>query len=187
MKSRFVQVYLRSAGLILAVTALGKAIPAHQRNLCIENPLLGPFQRQLELSNQTLLWIASAVEFSILLLICFSHRRWLPCLASGAWGAICLFVRLAFLGPDAATSCNCLGWFQQIIPLSQPVLNNILLTLATWLAFGGFVSFGFTSTNIKPREKEAIVAAAIVLSMIFAAFFWYFPLGFPDGPRGFLE
>ena len=50
MKERFVQAFLISAGLILAVTALGKAIPLPHFK-CDPPPILGPYQP--DVSNQT--------------------------------------------------------------------------------------------------------------------------------------
>jgi hypothetical protein len=147
MKSRFVQVYLLSAGISLAVTALGKAIPVdHMADLCMVNPIFSP----------TSLWIVSALEFGIVGLICFSRERWLPCLASGLWGALCLLVRLVFLGGAAAKSCHCLGWFEHIIPLPAEVLNSILLVLAIWLAAGGFLSFRLASNHACPSILKGL-------------------------------
>jgi len=57
VKTRFVQVYLASASVILGVTALGKAIPVHHYDWCVEQPILGPLQ--FGLPNPVLLWITS--------------------------------------------------------------------------------------------------------------------------------
>lgn len=141
MKPRFVQIYLWSAAVILFLTALGKAIPVPVRpTLCIV-PII---------SHPLVLWTASALEFGIVALICLAPERWLPCLACGAWGTVCLLMRLIFLGPAASASCDCLGWFQHLIPLPADVLSNILLVLAIWLSAGGFVSFRLTRrTNME--------------------------------------
>lgn len=172
MKKRFVEAYLASAGLILATTAIGKAIPVHAYNLCIEEPILGSLQINWGFSNSAVLGTASALEFALVLLICFSRRRWLPCLASGLWGVLCVFVRLFFLG---TLSCNCLGWFQHIIPLPEEVLNSILLVFATWLAVGGFVAFGLNSMKMEPWERKGALATAIILLAVLAMFLHYFP------------
>jgi len=148
MRSRFVRVYLVSAALILAVTALGKAIPVRHPGFCIEHPILGPLQ--LGLPNLILLWVASALEFGIVGMICFSSQRWRACLASGVWGTWCLLVRIVFLGTASATSCHCLGWFQHVVPLPTELLNSILLILAAWLAVGGYVSFRWTWHSAGP-------------------------------------
>lgn len=138
MKDRFVRVFLISAGVILGVTALGKAIP-RPLTMCIDSPILGPFQPNV--SNQTILFIASAIEFGILGLICFRRKRWLPCLACSLWGGLCLLVHNVALSPDALHSCDCLGWFQDIIPLPKEILSDILALCAAWLTVGGFVGF----------------------------------------------
>lgn len=134
MKERFVQAFLISAGLILAVTALGKAIPAPLTK-CIESPILGPYQP--DVSNQTILFTAAMIEFGILGLICFCRKRWLPCLACSLWGGLCLLVHAVALGPDTLHSCNCLGSLQGIVPLPE----QILPLCAAWLTVGGFVGF----------------------------------------------
>jgi len=134
LKDRFVRAFLISAGLILGMTALGKAIPAPLTK-CIEPPILGPYQP--DVSNQTILFMAAAIEFGILGLICFCRKRWLPCLACSLWGGLCLLVHAVALGSDTLHSCNCLGSLQGVIPLPEQTLP----LCAAWLTVGGFVGF----------------------------------------------
>ncbi len=175
MNKGFVRVYLRSAAVILAVTALGKGIPIPAFTRCIEEPLFGSYERQFDLSNEALLGIAFAIELGIFLLICFSRRRWLPCLAAGVWGAVCLFVREALLDPNGVRSCNCLGWFQIVLPLPPVIMSTLFVTLAGWLMLGGFAAFALMWTTIKPRERVYVLASALVLVMCLGAFLWYLP------------
>lgn len=152
MKDRFVQAFLISAGVILGVTALGKAIPLPLTR-CDPPPILGPYQP--DVSNQTILFVAAAMEFGILGLICFCRKRWLPCLACSLWGGLCVLVHSVALGPDALSSCNCLGWFQDIIPLPKEILSYILLLCAAWLAVGGFVGFCWSWQRTTRNQRVA--------------------------------
>lgn len=164
----FVRGFLISAALILAVTAVGKAIavPDSFPNLCLEEPILGPLQ--LHATNQLVYALASLIEFGIVGLIVFCRRRWLPCLACSVWGGLCLLVHLIFLGPDALASCNCLGWFQQIIPLPKEVLSAILLACAVWLALGGLAAFCFSWQ----RARLGLLLLALAAIGIMAALWW---------------
>lgn len=165
----FVRFYLVSAALILGVTAIGKAIPFHNNiagTLCIEEPILGPFQAHV--SNAIILALASAVEFGIIGLIRFCRQRWVSCLACSLWGALCVLVHVISLRYGGMTSCNCLGWFQQIIPLPKEVLSMILLVCAGWLALGGLAAFCFSWRRTRP----AVVLLALAVICILAALWW---------------
>lgn len=144
MKRRFESVYLVSAGVILALTALGKVPPIPSGGwLCMEEPILGVLQ-SFGPTNQFLLWFAAGVELVILGLICFCPTRWMPCLAACFWGTLCLLLRISLLSKTDSAACHCLGWFEQAIPLSREMWNSILITLASWLAGGGWIAFRLT-------------------------------------------
>ena len=100
MKTRFVRLYLLATGIVLTLTALAKW-PAifHPRNWCADASILGNFQ-PASLSNERLLGIAASTELLIVLLICFSPWRWLPCILTAAWGLICFFGAVATDGPS---------------------------------------------------------------------------------------
>jgi len=85
MKASFVRIYLVTAAIVLAGTAAAKW-PAifHERTWCLDDAILGNFQGRL--TNEQLLGMAAAVELLIILSICFSPWRWLPCIASATWG-----------------------------------------------------------------------------------------------------
>jgi hypothetical protein len=126
MKPRFDQVYLCSAGIILAVTGLGKVPSLLVLYACIEEPVLGVHQ-PFGLSNMGLTGFAAGAELAILMLIFFSPIRWLPCLASGLWGSLCLLARLFFMKEGA--HCHCLGWIE------APTVT--VAAIAGWLAVWG--------------------------------------------------
>jgi len=134
MKPSFVRIYLLTAGIILAVTALAKW-PAifHERTWCADADILGRFQRGV--TNEQLLGLAASMELLIVLLICFSPWRWLPCLASAAWGLVCFLARLFLMDPYA--NCRCLGWLAK----PGPTTNWEIGLLALLLAGGGWVAF----------------------------------------------
>lgn len=135
MKNSFVRIYLLVTGIVLAATALAK-IPAifHPRNWCADPDILARFQPQ-HVSNEQLLGFAASVEGIIVLLICFSPWRWLPCICAAAWGMACALARLFLMDPYA--NCRCLGW------LAKPGVNtNIAATMiALLLAGGGWLAF----------------------------------------------
>lgn len=160
----FVRFYLVSAALILAVTAVGKIIPDFNR--CRESPMLGRFQQNV--SNDDILVLACVVEFGILGLICFCRRRRVPCLACSVWGGLCMLVHIISLGAGGMTSCNCLGWFQQIIPLPKEVLSIILLGCAGWLALGGLAALCFSWWRTRP----ALVLLALAAIYTLAGLWW---------------
>jgi len=135
MKTRFVRLYLFATGIILTVTALAKW-PAifHPRNWCSDADILGQFQ-PAHMTNEQLLGIAASTELIIVLLICFSPWRWLPCLAAAGWGLLCFSARLFLMDPYA--NCRCLGW------LAKPgVTTNLTAAIiALLLAGGGWLAF----------------------------------------------
>jgi hypothetical protein len=135
MKPLFVRIYLLFTGIILTLTALAK-LPAifPFPNMCMEgDPILGGYQ-PLGMSNEQLLAIAASVEFVVVVLICFSPLRWLPCLASALWGSLCMVARLYFMDPNA--DCGCLGWFAKPGPMTNLIAGLLALALATggWMA-----------------------------------------------------
>jgi hypothetical protein len=135
MKTSFVRIYLLGSGIVLAVTAMAK-LPAifHTRNWCADDSILGRFQ-PAHLSNEQLLSLAASTEGLIVLLICFSPWRWLPCICSAAWGLLCFSARLFLMNPYA--NCHCLGWFAR----PGPTTNLIAFLLALLLAGGGWLAF----------------------------------------------
>jgi hypothetical protein len=130
MKTRFDKGYLISAGIILAFTASGK-VPSFHLSLCIEFPMLGNHQPTF-ISNAGISGLAAGAEFAVLAMILFSPVRWLPCLASASWGALCLTARF-LLFKDGFQHCRCLGWVD-----APPVT---VAAIAVWLAVGGTISF----------------------------------------------
>lgn len=169
----FVRAFLISATCILAATAVGKVIhsAAQYTNLCLERPILGPLQ--LHASNQAVYTLAAVVEFGIVGMICFCRRRWLPCLACSVWGGLCLLVHLISLGPSGLDSCDCLGWFQEIIPLPKEVLSAILLLCAAWLALGGLAAFCLSWRRTRPAVILLTLAAICVLAGLSLAIHYY--------------
>jgi hypothetical protein len=133
MKPSFVRIYLLVAGVILAVAALAKW-PAifHARTWCADADILS---YQPGLTNEQLLGMAAGTELLIVLLICFSPRRWLPCIASAVWGLLCFLARLFLMDPYA--NCRCLGWLAK----PGPTTNLMVGFLALALAGGGWVAF----------------------------------------------
>lgn len=166
----FVRFYLVSAALILAVTAVGKAIPVplhdNSPTLCAELPILGRFQ--MHMSNANILALASGVEFGILGLICFCRQRWVPCLACSVWGGLCVFLHVTSLWTGALTSCKCLGWFEHVVPLPKEVLSNILLVCAGWLALGGLAALCFSWRRTRP----ALVLMTLAILCVLAGVWW---------------
>jgi hypothetical protein len=158
MKQRFTKIYLISAGIILALTALAK-IPAVFPTSCLEDPILGSYQ-PVGISNETLVGFAAGVEFSIVVLICFSPIKWLPCLASALWGTLCLLVRIVFM--DSSADCHCLGFFIT----SGPVTNPFIDFLAVVLAAGGWASLWITLRNSK-QLKPTVIPRKKVLWMLY--------------------
>jgi hypothetical protein len=134
MKPSFVRIYLLATGIILGVTALAKW-PAifHERTWCADDSILGSFQRGV--TNEQLLEMAAGTEILIVLLICFSPWRWLPCISAAAWGLFCFLARLFLMDPYA--NCHCLGWLAK----PGPMTNLMVGWLALLLAGGGWVAF----------------------------------------------
>jgi hypothetical protein len=128
---RFDQWYLLSAAVILGFTGLAKVPTDFVLKLCIEDPMLGPYQ-PANVSNLGLSGFAAGIELAIVALIIFSPVRWLPCLASASWGTLCLAVRFLFF-KDGFAHCNCLGW------IDAPPLT--VAAIAAWLAVGGGIAF----------------------------------------------
>lgn len=149
MKPSFVRIYLLATGVILTVTALAKW-PAifHVRTWCLDDPILGNFQRGV--SNEQLLAMAASTEVLIVLLICFSRWRWLPCLASAVWGLVCFLARLFLMDPYA--NCRCLGWLVK----PGPTTNLEIELLALLLAGGGWVAFriAWDEGKLAQRNRE---------------------------------
>jgi hypothetical protein len=146
MKTRFVRVYLIFTGVILTLTALAKLPSAllFKYTSCMEgDPILGIYQ-PFEITNESLLGFSACCEFAIVILICFSPWRWLPCLASALWGSACLFARLFLMDPNI--DCGCLGW----IAMPGPLTNVVASFLALLLAAGGYSAFWF---SLPPKAK----------------------------------
>ena len=145
MKSRFVRIYLLVTALVLSATALAK-IPAifHERNWCADADILTRFQ-PASMTNERLLGWAAVAEILIVLLICFSPWRWLPCLSAAAWGLLCFLARLFLMDPYA--NCRCLGWLAK----PGPTTNLTAALLALLLAGGGWLAF----RNAWHAEKRA--------------------------------
>jgi hypothetical protein len=135
MKTSFVRIYLLVTAIVLAVTAVAK-IPAifHGRNWCADDAILGRFQ-PAHMTNEHLLGTAACIEVLIVVLICFSPWRWLPCIFAAAWGLLCFSTRLFLMDPYA--NCRCLGW------LAKPgVTTNLTAAIiALLLAGGGWLAF----------------------------------------------
>ncbi len=135
MKPNFVRIYLAVTAIILVATALAK-LPAifHLPNWCAEDSIFGNFQ-PASISNEQLLGVAAGTELVIVLLICFSPRRWLPCIAAAAWGLLCFLARLFLMDPYG--NCRCLGWLAKPGPTTNLVAALLALSLAGagWLAF----------------------------------------------------
>ncbi|HXI70758.1 MAG TPA: hypothetical protein VNN22_10430 [Verrucomicrobiae bacterium] len=148
MKTRFVRLYLLATGIVLTLTALVKW-PAifHPRNWCADASILGNFQ-PASLSNERLLGIAASTELLIVLLICFSPWRWLPCISTAAWGLICFLARLLLMDPHA--NCRCLGW------LAKPgtTTNVIAALLALVLAGAGWLAFRDAWRHERPAKRN---------------------------------
>ena len=137
MKPSFVRIYLFVTGVILVATALAKlpAIFLSHFTSCMEgDPILGNHQPS-NMSNAELLGIAASAECLVVLFICFSRRRWLPCFASALWGSVCVVARFYLMDP--ATDCGCLGWLAK----PGPTTNWIAGLLAMFLAAGGWLAF----------------------------------------------
>jgi hypothetical protein len=111
-------------------------IPAifHTRTWCDDPAILSRLEIQ-PVSNEQLLGFAASVEGIIVLLICLSPWRWLPCICAAAWGMTCVVARLFLMDPYS--NCKCLGW------LAKPGVNtNITATvIALLLAGGGWLAF----------------------------------------------
>jgi hypothetical protein len=135
MKPNFVRIYLAVTTIILGATALAK-LPAifHERNWCIDDAILGHFQPD-HVSNEQLLGFAAGAELLIVLLVFFSPRRWLPCIAAAAWGLLCFLTRLFLMDPYG--NCRCLGWLAK----PGPRTNLAAALIALFLAGGGWVAF----------------------------------------------
>jgi hypothetical protein len=142
MKSQFARIYLVVVGIVLAVTALAK-VPAifHGPMACIESPILGNFQSAL--SNEGLLGFAACAETGVVLLLCLSPWRWLPCLAAALWGSTCVIARWFLMDPNA--DCQCLGWLAK----PGPMADNIAGALALGIALGGWLAFRRTWREAK--------------------------------------
>lgn len=143
MKTSFVRIYLFVTGVVLAATALAKipAIFLSHLTSCMEgDPILGNHHilgnhQPSNMSNAQLLGIAASAECLVVLLICFSRRRWLPCFASALWGSVCVVARFYLMDPS--TDCGCLGWLAK----PGPTTNLIAGVLALFLAVGGWLAF----------------------------------------------
>jgi hypothetical protein len=146
MKTSFVRIYLLLAAIVLTATALAK-FPAifHAPNWCADPAIL---KFQPGLTNERLLGFAAGVELLIVGLICFSPKRWVPCLASAAWGLLCFLARIFLVDPYA--NCRCLGW------LAKPgVTTNITAALlALALAGCGWVAFRIAWKNEKAAKRN---------------------------------
>lgn len=146
MKALFVKGYLYFVAFVLSLTFVGK-VPAVLQTIfgllhtnsflamygCLENPIFGP-NDPTGLSNNQWLAIASGIEFSIVMLICFCRARWVPCLASALWGTICVAARVYFTVSD--TDCGCLGWLAS----PGPTANLIVGFLALAISAGGYIA-----------------------------------------------
>lgn len=152
MRAQFVSIYLRFVAIVLSLTALAK-LPAvftgPLNTLCMEDPLFGSLQPRV-IPNQIILAAAALTELLIVMLICFSSRRWLPCLASALWGSVCLVARVYFI--IAGVDCGCLGWLAK----PGPMTNIIAGILALALAVGGFKAFN----QARQDSKQLLNAAA---------------------------
>jgi len=139
MKTLFVRSYLLATAIILTTTALAK-YPAifHARTWCTEEDIL---KFELGFTNEQLLGFAALMELLQVGLICFSSKRWLPCIASAAWGFLCFFARLLLMDPYAL--CRCLGW----IAKPSLVTNMMVTLLALALAGGGWIAFRISWQN----------------------------------------
>ena len=84
----------------------------------------------------------------IVLLICFSPWRWLPCFAAFIWGLLCFAARLFMMDPYA--NCRCLGW------LAKPGLqtNITAAIIALMLAGGGWLAFRNTWSDRKTGKTS---------------------------------
>jgi hypothetical protein len=177
MKVRFDNAYLFSAGVILAVTGLAKVSSLLVITSCIEKPVFGVHQ-PFGMSNMGLTAFAAGVELAVLALICFSPLRWLPCLASGLWGSMCLVARSFFMQEGA--HCHCLGWIE------APTVTVVFI--AGWLAVGGWVAFWMAWRDSSPLQQPPIhqrtaarVSRGIVLLSIAAAILlWGLIIAFKD-------
>jgi hypothetical protein len=151
MKTSFIRIYLLVTAVLLGTTAIAK-IPAifRERNWCSDPNILGRFQ-PAQLSNEELLGFAASIELLVVLLICFSPWRWLPCLAATVWGLLCFAARLFMMDPYA--NCHCLGW------LAKPGLQTNILTaiVALLLAGGGWLAFhdAWRSKKLAKKNKPA--------------------------------
>ena len=148
MKTSFARIYLLTTAIILTATALAK-YPAifHARTWCADADIL---KFQFGLTNELLLGLAASIELLIVCLICFSPKRWLPCIASAAWGLLCFFTRLFLMDPYA--NCRCLGW------LAKPGLatNAIAALLALALAGGGWMAFRISRENEQAKKDNPV-------------------------------
>ena len=148
MKTSFVRVYLLVTAIVLGGTAIAK-FPAvfHERNWCSDPDILGHFQ-PAHLTNEQLLGFAAGTEMLIVLLICFSPWRWLPCFAAFIWGLLCFAARLFMMDPYA--NCRCLGW------LAKPGLqtNITAAIIALMLAGGGWLAFRNTWSDRKTGKTS---------------------------------
>jgi len=155
MKSQFVRVYLGFAAVVLSLTALAKvnSILVFMMSSCMEGvPLFGSFQ-PAAITNEHILGLAAGIEFFVVLLICFSPWRGLPCLACAVWGSICLLARLYFI--VSGVDCGCLGGILK----PGPVTNIVAGLLAFALAAGGFVALKITRQ--KAKQLEPAIAAPL--------------------------
>lgn len=149
MKPQFVRVYLRFTAIVLSVTALAKlwGIWVFSMSQCMEgDPLFGSLQ-PAAISNEHILGFAAGMELFIVMLICFSPWRWLPCFASASWGSICLVARLYFI--VSGVDCGCLGWLAK----PGPMTNIIAGLLALALAAGGFIAFEIAWQDSKQLKQ----------------------------------
>lgn len=148
MKTSFVRIYLFVTAILLTATALAKK-PAifHTRTWCSDPDILGRFQ-PAHMTNEQVLGFAASVELLIVALICFSPWRWLPCIATAAWGLLCFLARMFLMDPYA--NCRCLGW------LAKPgrETNIAAAIIALLLAGGGWLAFRVAWRNEKISAEK---------------------------------
>lgn len=143
-KARFVKAYLISAGIILLITGLGKFPLYSVVSIICEGEPIWNIGLPFAPTYMALGGFACGVELAIVILICFSPVRWLPCLASAVWGFLCLLFRLLFMTPDGPSNCRCLGWLE-----APP---GVVALIAGWLAAGGGITFWWAWKGIRSRE-----------------------------------
>lgn len=151
MRNNIISLFIRSAGLLLLLTAIAKFISASgsSRILQVPDPII-------TISYGHIFWIVGTIEF-VIAVICLCGKQAGLQLSLVAWlSTVFLIYRIGLLWIGYQQPCKCLGNLTDALHIPESLANQTMQVILFYLLLGSYVLLFFyytrkNSCNVKDK------------------------------------